>query len=140
LADAWLPRACVVLGIKLVHSRPGRAQGRGKIEQFFRTVFSRFLTEVINIPSGRCFTVVALVVSTRHIRKGFPGRHLPDTYQRVRPDRGISFCRFLALARSPSRTAAKIPAPQSRHVLLMNRSANGVLSQAALRPFTFSGT
>jgi hypothetical protein len=28
--DAWLLRACAVLGIKLVHSRPGRPQGRGK--------------------------------------------------------------------------------------------------------------
>ena len=32
--DAWLLRACAVLGIKLVHSRPGRPQGRGKIERF----------------------------------------------------------------------------------------------------------
>ena len=28
--DAWLLRACAVLGIKLVHSRPHRPQGRGK--------------------------------------------------------------------------------------------------------------
>ena len=31
--DAWLLRACAVLGVKLVHSRPGRPQGRGKIER-----------------------------------------------------------------------------------------------------------
>jgi transposase InsO family protein len=32
--DAWLLRACAKLGIKLVHSAPGRPQGRGKIERF----------------------------------------------------------------------------------------------------------
>jgi len=32
--DSWLLRACAKLGIKLVHSAPGRPQGRGKIERF----------------------------------------------------------------------------------------------------------
>ena len=32
--DAWLLRACASLGIKLVHSQPGRPQGRGKIRAF----------------------------------------------------------------------------------------------------------
>ena len=44
--DAWLLRACAVPGIKLVHSRPGRPQGRGKIERFFRTVRDQFLAEI----------------------------------------------------------------------------------------------
>jgi putative transposase len=44
--DAWLLRACAVLGIKLVHSQPGRPQGRGKIERFFRTVRGQFLAEL----------------------------------------------------------------------------------------------
>jgi len=44
--DAWLLRACAVLGIKLVHSRPGRPQGRGKVERFFRTVRDQFLVEL----------------------------------------------------------------------------------------------
>lgn len=44
--DAWLLRACAKLGIKLVHSAPGRPQGRGKIERFFRTVNSEFVVEV----------------------------------------------------------------------------------------------
>jgi putative transposase len=43
--DAWLLRACARLGIKLVHSTPGRPQGRGKIERFFRTVRTQFLAE-----------------------------------------------------------------------------------------------
>jgi putative transposase len=44
--DSWLMRACARLGIKLVHSAPGRPQGRGKIERFFRTVNSEFTVEV----------------------------------------------------------------------------------------------
>src|SRR6266516_412027 len=44
--DAWLLRACARLGIKLVHSAPGRPQGRGKIERFFRTVRGQFLAEL----------------------------------------------------------------------------------------------
>ena len=44
--DSWLRRACACLGIKLVHSTPGRPQGRGKIERFFRTVREQFLVEM----------------------------------------------------------------------------------------------
>jgi putative transposase len=44
--DAWLLRACGVLGVKLIHSRPGKPEGRGKIERFFRTVRDQFLVEV----------------------------------------------------------------------------------------------
>jgi putative transposase len=50
--DAWLLRACAVLGIKLVHSRPGRPQGRGKIERFFRTVREQFLVEIAGPGAG----------------------------------------------------------------------------------------
>jgi len=35
-----------VLGIRLVHSRPGQPQGRGKIERVFRTVREQFLVEL----------------------------------------------------------------------------------------------
>lgn len=48
--DRQLLRACASLGIRLVHSRPGRPEGRGKIERFFRTVREQFLVE---IGSGR---------------------------------------------------------------------------------------
>ena len=44
--DSWLLRACAKLGIKLVHSAPGRPQGRGKIERFFRSVNSEFVVEI----------------------------------------------------------------------------------------------
>jgi putative transposase len=43
--DAWLLRGCAVLGIRLIHSRPGKPEGRGKIERFFRTVREQFLVE-----------------------------------------------------------------------------------------------
>lgn len=41
-----LLRAMASLGIALVHSRPGRPQGRGKIERFFETVRIQFLVEI----------------------------------------------------------------------------------------------
>jgi transposase InsO family protein len=48
--DAWLLRACAKLGIKLIHSTPGRPQGRGKIERLFRTVREQFLVEITGDP------------------------------------------------------------------------------------------
>ncbi len=54
--DAWLLRACATLGIKLIHSTPGRPQGRGKIERLFRSVREQFLVEITGDPdteSGR---------------------------------------------------------------------------------------
>jgi putative transposase len=47
---APLIRACAVLGIRLVHSRPGQPEGRGKIERFFRTVRDQFLVEITARP------------------------------------------------------------------------------------------
>ena len=41
-----LLRAMASLNIALVHSRPGRPQGRGKIERFFETVRLQFLVEI----------------------------------------------------------------------------------------------
>lgn len=41
-----LARSCAVLGIRLVHSRPYRPQGRGKVERLFRFVRERFLVEI----------------------------------------------------------------------------------------------
>jgi len=46
MASKQLLRACASLGIRLVHSKPGRPQGRGKIERFFETVRGQFLVEV----------------------------------------------------------------------------------------------
>jgi putative transposase len=41
-----LLRACASLGVRLVHSRPGRPEGRGKIERVFETVRIQFLVEI----------------------------------------------------------------------------------------------
>jgi transposase InsO family protein len=38
--------ACATLNVALIHSRPHRPRGRGKIERFFRTVRSAFLPHV----------------------------------------------------------------------------------------------
>jgi putative transposase len=46
MVSRQLLRACASLGARLVHSRPGRPQGRGKIERFFETVRAQFLVEV----------------------------------------------------------------------------------------------
>lgn len=39
-------QACIALKIRLVHSRPGRPRGRGKIERLFRTINDMFLPDV----------------------------------------------------------------------------------------------
>jgi putative transposase len=44
--DAALKRAAARLGIKIIHSAPGRPEGRGKIERYFRTVRQEFLVEI----------------------------------------------------------------------------------------------
>jgi putative transposase len=46
MVSRQLLRACAGLGIRLVHSKPGRPQGRGKIERVFETVRIQFLVEV----------------------------------------------------------------------------------------------
>jgi putative transposase len=43
-------RACAVLGIRLIHSRPGRPEGRGKIERVFRTIREQVLGELEDHP------------------------------------------------------------------------------------------
>jgi len=45
-ADVSLQRTCAVLGTRLVHSQPGRPQGRGKIERVFETIQQQFLIEI----------------------------------------------------------------------------------------------
>lgn len=45
-----LLRACAVLGIRLIHSTPGRPEGRGKIERVFRTVREQLLVELADRP------------------------------------------------------------------------------------------
>ena len=45
-----LLRACAVLSIRLIHSRPGRPEGRGKIERAFRTIRQQLLVEFEDRP------------------------------------------------------------------------------------------
>ena len=59
--DSALKRTCAVLGVKLTHSQPGRPQGRGKIERFFRTVRDQFLIEVTDNIAGTGTPVASLV-------------------------------------------------------------------------------
>jgi putative transposase len=44
-SNAALDRSCAVLGVRLVHSRPYRPQGRGKQERLLRYIRERFLLE-----------------------------------------------------------------------------------------------
>jgi putative transposase len=62
--DSWLLRGCATLGIKLIHSTPGRPQGRGKIERFFRTVREQFLVE-LSTPDGDGAAVADLATLNR---------------------------------------------------------------------------
>lgn len=45
-ASRQLARVCAALGIRLTHSTPGRPQGRGKIERFFRSLRQEVLVEL----------------------------------------------------------------------------------------------
>lgn len=56
-----LDLACAHLGIDLVHSKPGRPEGRGKIERFFRFVDTSFKPEAYDlIESGQIKSVEEL--------------------------------------------------------------------------------
>jgi putative transposase len=46
MVSKQLLRACASLGVRLVHSKPGRPEGRGKIERVFKTVRMQFLVEI----------------------------------------------------------------------------------------------
>jgi putative transposase len=52
MVSKQLLRALASLGVGLVHSRPRRPEGRGKIERFFETVRGQFLVELeAHVPS-----------------------------------------------------------------------------------------
>ena len=60
MVSRQLLRACATLGIVLVHSRPGRPQGRGKIERAFRTVREQFVVELAHTDLDGLDTLNAL--------------------------------------------------------------------------------
>ena len=62
-ASGQLAWSAAVLDIKLVHSRPGKPQGRGKIERWNRTVRDQFLVEIDH--DGRACEVGSLTELNR---------------------------------------------------------------------------
>ena len=81
---SWTRGCCAQLGIKLVHSQPGRPEGRGKAERFFRTVRGQFLAELTEdraaqIPDlaelNRLFT--AWTETVYHVREHSETRQAP---------------------------------------------------------------
>lgn len=94
--DSGLRRACAVLGIRLVHSRPGMPAGRGKIERFFKTVRDQFLVEIAADPGdpGHGGTGVA---SLAELNSLFTAWVEQVYHQRVHSETGMPpLARFLA--------------------------------------------
>ena len=85
-SSAQLAWSAAVLDIKLVHSAPGRPQGRGKIERWNRTVRDQFLVEVdptrctsLEEPQPIVHRVAAPAVPPRRAlrNRGHPGAAVP---------------------------------------------------------------
>jgi hypothetical protein len=72
----WLSRACAVLGIRLLKSRPYHPEGKGKIERYNRTV-NKFLSEA----AMKKFTTLAEYNEYLHI--------WVEEYYHKEPHRGI---------------------------------------------------
>jgi putative transposase len=90
-----LLRACAVLGIRLIHSRPGRPEGRGKIERAFRTVREQLLVELEDRPPA----------SLEELNQNFQAWVEQIYHRRVHSETGQTpLERFLALGppRSPA--------------------------------------
>ncbi len=87
-----LLRACAVLGIQLIHSRPGRPEGRGKIERMFRTVREQVLVELEDHPPA----------SLEELNRSFQAWVESVYHQRVHSETGQApLERFLALGPPP---------------------------------------
>jgi len=85
--SSQLLRACAVLGIRLIHSTPGRPEGRGKIERLFRTVRMQFLVELLDRP----------VATVDDLNRVFQGWVEQVYHQRVHTETGQTpLERFLA--------------------------------------------
>jgi putative transposase len=96
--DSWLLRACAVLGVKLIHSTPGRPEGRGKIERFFETVRAQFLVEVTGTNQDGRHQVNTLDELNRRCSLGRDG--LPPN-EPLRPDRPLDRWSTFPLRISP---------------------------------------
>lgn len=77
-----IEQACLALKIRLIHSRPGRPRGRGKIERFFRTVNDMFLPDIPgHLIKGRPLSEPAIDLAELGTRFE---RFLHDVYHRRR--------------------------------------------------------
>jgi putative transposase len=105
--NAQLLRSCAVLGIRLVHSRPGRPQGRGKIERFFRTVREQFLVELNHHTGGHGRPGAADLTELNRL---FAGWVETIYHPRVHAETGTSPLARLAAADPPH-----LPTPAELH-------------------------
>lgn len=90
-----LLRSLATLGVRLVHSRPGRPEGRGKVERFFRTVREQFLIEVAHsdVPSLEALEerFVAWVEQSYHRREHSETGEAPiERFSRLAQPRFVS--------------------------------------------------
>ena len=64
-----IEQACIVLKIRLIHSRPGRPRGRGKIERLFRTINDMFLPDLPgHLIAGKPLSAPALTLGELRTR------------------------------------------------------------------------
>jgi putative transposase len=95
--DSQLRRACAVLGIRLVHSRPGQPAGRGKIERFFRSVRDQFLVEIAAPADGNPAAAGTTVASLAELNSLFTAWLEQVYHQRRHSETGMPpLARFLA--------------------------------------------
>ncbi|HEY5356689.1 MAG TPA: DDE-type integrase/transposase/recombinase [Streptosporangiaceae bacterium] len=108
--DAWLLRACAVLGIRLTHSTPRRPRGRGKIERLFLTVREQFLVEITGDPGqgGRRH-----VTSIAELNRLFTAWAETAYHRRVHSETGQA--PFRRWAEGPAGTAPPLPEPAQLH-------------------------
>jgi len=95
-----LLRAMASLGIRLVHSKPGRPEGRGKIERYFETVRMQFLVEIEASPPA----------SLEELNRLFSAWVETVYHRRVHSETGET-----PIARLLAGTALVIPSPEAVH-------------------------
>jgi putative transposase len=95
-----LLRAMASLGIRLVHSKPGRPEGRGKIERYFETVRIQFLVEIEASPP----------ISLEELNRLFSAWVETVYHRRVHTETGER-----PIARLLAGPALPIPSPEAVH-------------------------
>ena len=114
--DAWLLRACAKLGIRLVHSAPGRPQGRGKIERFFRTVREQFLIEVTDTTAEDLAAAgVDHAAALLELNRLFTAWVETEYHRRTHSETGQAPPRRCRRLHRPQRQGKSIPKPEIRY-------------------------